>query len=49
MALKVVAADGHRHFEEMEQFGRAVETVGISAEIVHLAFDRFFSETMTDH
>ncbi len=49
MALKVVAADGHRHFEEMEQFGRAVETVGISAEIVHLAFDRFFAETMTDH
>lgn len=49
MALKVVAADGHRHFEEMEQFSRAVELVGISAEIVHLAFDRYFAETMTDH
>ena len=49
MALKVVAADGHRHFEEMEQFSSAVELVGISAEIVHLAFDRYFAETMTDH
>ena len=48
MALKVVDADGHRHFEEMEQFSRAVELVGISAEIVHLAFDRFFAETKTD-
>jgi uncharacterized tellurite resistance protein B-like protein len=48
MALKVVAADGQRHYEEMEQFRRAVELVGISAEIVHLAFDRYFAETMTD-
>ena len=47
MALKVVAADGQRHYEEMEQFRRAVELVGISAEIVHLAFDRYFAETMT--
>jgi len=48
MALKVVAADGHRDFEEMEQFSSAVQLVGISAEIVHLAFDRYFAETMTD-
>ncbi len=46
MALKVVAADGHRHFAEMEQFNRAMEAAGISPEIVHRAFDRYFAETM---
>lgn len=46
MALKVVAADGHRHFAEMEQFNRAMEAAGITPEIVHRAFDRYFSETM---
>jgi uncharacterized tellurite resistance protein B-like protein len=46
MSLKVVAADGHRHFAEMEQFDRAMEALGISPEIVHKAFDRYFAETM---
>lgn len=48
MALKVIAADGRREFAEMEQFNRAVEAVGVSPEIVHRAFDRYFAETMPD-
>jgi uncharacterized tellurite resistance protein B-like protein len=46
MALKVIAADGRREFAEMENFNRAVEAVGVSPEIVHRAFDRYFAETM---
>jgi len=46
MGLKVVAADGHRHFAEMEQFSKAMASVGISPDIVHRAFDRYFAETM---
>ena len=46
MALKVIAADGRREFAEMEQFNRAVEAVGVSPDIVHRAFDRYFAETM---
>jgi uncharacterized tellurite resistance protein B-like protein len=46
MALKVVAADGQRHFAEMEQFSRAMEAIQVSPEIVHRAFDQFFAETM---
>jgi len=46
MALKVIAADGRREFAEMEQFNRAMEAAGISPEIVHKAFDRYFAETM---
>lgn len=46
MALKVVAADGRRDFDEMEQFNRAMEAAGVAPEIVHRAFDRYFSETM---
>jgi uncharacterized tellurite resistance protein B-like protein len=46
MALKVVAADGRRHVGEMEKFNEAVKSVGISPEIVHRAFDRYFAETM---
>ena len=46
MALKVIAADGRREVAEMEQFNRAVEAVGVSPEIVHRAFDRYFAETM---
>jgi uncharacterized tellurite resistance protein B-like protein len=47
MALKVIAADGRREVAEMEKFNQAVEAVGVSAEIVHRAFDRYFAETMT--
>lgn len=46
MALKVVAADGHRHFAEMEQFNRAMEAIQVSPEIIHSAFDQYFAETM---
>lgn len=45
MGLKVVAADGRRDVAEMEQFNRAMEAIGISPEIVHKAFDRYFAET----
>lgn len=45
MGLKVVAADGHRHVAEMEQFNKAMASVGISPDIVHRAFDRYFAET----
>jgi uncharacterized tellurite resistance protein B-like protein len=46
MGLKVIAADGRREAAEMEQFNRAMEAIGISPEIVHRAFDRYFAETM---
>lgn len=46
MALKVVAADGRREVAEMEKFNQAVEAIGITPEIVHRAFDRYFAETM---
>lgn len=46
MALKVIAADGRREVAEMEKFNEAVESIGISSDIVHRAFDRYFSETM---
>ncbi len=48
MSLKVIAADGQRHYAEMEQFNRAMEAIGISEEIVHRAFDQYFAKTMTD-
>ncbi len=46
MGLKVVAADGHRHFAEMEQFSKAMTAADIPPQIVHRAFDRYFAETM---
>ena len=46
MALKVIAADGRREVGEIEQFNKAVEAIGVSPEIVHRAFDRYFAETM---
>ncbi len=46
MALKVIAADGQQHVSEMEKFDQAVEAIGISPDIVHRAFDRYFAETM---
>lgn len=45
MGLKVIAADGRREYAEMEQFNRAMEAIGISPDIVHRAFDRYFAET----
>jgi uncharacterized tellurite resistance protein B-like protein len=49
MALKVIAADGRRQVTEMEKFNQAVEAIGISPEIVHRAFDRYFAETMSGY
>ena len=46
MGLQVVAADGQRQYSEMEQFKRAMTAIGISADIVHRAFDRYFEQTM---
>jgi len=46
MGLKVVAADGTRQFDEMEQFNKAMEAIGIAPDVVHRAFDRYFAETM---
>ena len=46
MALKVVAADGRREFDEMERFNKAMEAIGIGPDVVHRAFDRYFAETM---
>lgn len=46
MALKVIAADGRREVAEMERFSRAVAAIKIPDEIVHKAFDRYFSEAM---
>ncbi len=46
MGLRVVAADGRREVAELEQFNRAMESLGIAPEIVHRAFDRYFVETM---
>lgn len=46
MGLKVVAADGKRDVSEMEQFNEAMTSIGISPEIVHRAFDRYFDQTM---
>jgi uncharacterized tellurite resistance protein B-like protein len=46
MALKVIAADGRRQVEEMEKFNEVVEAVGMPADVVHRAFDRYFAETM---
>lgn len=46
MALKVMAADGRRDSAELEQFNRAMAGLGVAADTVHRAFDRYFSETM---
>ena len=46
MGLKVIAADGHRDAAEMEQFNFAMGALGISPEVVHRAFSRYFAETM---
>lgn len=45
MALKVAAADGKRSFGEIEHFDLAMAAAGVSAEIVHKAYDRYFAET----
>ncbi|MGI9203223.1 MAG: TerB family tellurite resistance protein [Woeseiaceae bacterium] len=46
MMLRVVAADGRREVDELEKFQRAAMIIGISAETLHRAYDRYFAETM---
>ncbi len=46
MGLKVIASDGARDVEEMEQFRNAMEAMEIDPNIVHKAFDRYFAQTM---
>ena len=46
MSLKVIAADGQREFNEMEEFKLAMEALNVAPETVHRAFDKYFEETM---
>ena len=46
MGLKVAGADGRRDVAELEQFSKVMQSIGVSPEIVHRAFDRYFAETM---
>lgn len=48
MLLKVVAADGKADADEMEMVSTAGEIIDISPEVMHRAFDRYFSETWVD-
>ncbi len=45
MMMKVLAADGRTDADEMEKMRAAGEIVGISARIMHNAYDRYFAET----
>ncbi len=47
MMLKVVAADGQRDTEEMAKIRAAAELIGIPADRLHRAYDRYFEETLT--
>ncbi len=42
-SLSITHKDGP---PRMEKFSQAVEAIGISPDIVHRAFDRYFAETM---
>ena len=45
MMLKVVAADGRRDTDEMAKVRSAADLIGIPADRVHRAYDRYFEET----
>ncbi len=47
MMLKVVAADGQRDTGEMAKVRTAAELIGIPADRLHRAYDRYFEETLT--
>jgi len=47
MMLKVVAVDGRRDADEMEHVQIAAEVIGISRDVMHRAYDRYFEETGT--
>jgi len=46
MMLKVAAADGRKDAEEMEKLHIAAEIIDIPPDVMHQAFDDYFSETM---
>lgn len=46
MMLKVAAADGRKDAEEMEKLHIAAEIINIPPDVMHQAFDDYFSETM---
>lgn len=45
MMLKVAAADGKRDTAELEKVQRAAELIGLPADNLHRAYDRYFEET----
>lgn len=47
MMLRVVAVDGRRDVDEMENVRTAAGIVGISDSVMHRAHDRYFEETGT--
>jgi len=47
MMLKVAAADGRKDAEEMEKIRVAAEIIGMPAETLHRAYDRYFKETQS--
>lgn len=47
MLLKVIAADGRKDAEEMDKLNIAADVVGISPEVMHRAYDRYFAETFS--
>jgi uncharacterized tellurite resistance protein B-like protein len=46
MMLKVAAADGRKDAEEMEKLHIAAEIIDIPPDVMHQAFDDYFSEAM---
>ncbi|MBT8078344.1 MAG: TerB family tellurite resistance protein [Gammaproteobacteria bacterium] len=45
MLLKVVAADGRKLAEEIDALATAAEIIDIDPDLVHSAFDRYFTDT----
>ncbi len=45
MMLKVVAVDGRRDADEIENIRIAAEVVSIPQDVMHRAYDRYFEET----
>jgi len=47
MMLKVIAANGRKNAEEMDQLRVVADIIRIPPEVLHRAFDRYFEETMS--
>jgi uncharacterized tellurite resistance protein B-like protein len=45
MLLNVIAADGRQDAEEMDKLGAAADIIGVSPEIMHKAYDKYFEAT----